>query len=96
MDTRDILRGAKALNMPIPDFRKLEEASYNTEVGKLEFSWPVQWRLYHAGYRRIKDLVEATPEELMLLRGFGKTRVAEVVKVLAYHGLKLNDVQLEV
>ncbi|MGB9911397.1 MAG: DNA-directed RNA polymerase subunit alpha [Microgenomates group bacterium] len=46
--------------------------------------------LKKAGYKKVKDLVKATPEQLLKIKNLGEKSVKEIEKVLAGKGLSLN------
>lgn len=78
-------------HVPItPYWKKLIDASYKTQIGKLELSFRVQWRLYYVGIKTLKQLCNKTPDQIRQIKGLGRKSVFEIQEILASKGLCLK------
>jgi DNA-directed RNA polymerase alpha subunit len=65
-----------------PNWKKIIDDSYNTEVGKLEFSFRVQWRLYYEGIKTVDQLCDRTVDDILKIKGLGYKALVEIKQIL--------------
>lgn len=87
IDLRDEVRRLREIVGKLP---QAEESPLDKPLGTLPLSVRARRRLAGAGVTTIRQLVESSESELAHIRGFGKTCLREVHRVLAARGLELR------
>jgi len=74
---------------------EVDEAALEKPLADLELSERTSMCLGREGIKTIGELVSRTAEELLAIRNFGRTSLAEVTEKLAGLGLRLRQPQPE-